>query len=145
MFKFSLVTPENKIVEDVEMEEVVVPAFKGELNILSGHSPLVTTLSTGVLRYKPKGSSDFQSAAISWGYLEVGTNGVSVLAETAEVGEAIDKQRAEEALKKAQEGLKDRDLEPNQIVTLQRKIKRAETRLKIASNNKRVDPQFADR
>ena len=135
MIQFSLVTPENKIVENVEMEEVIVPAFKGELNLLPGHSPLVTTLSTGVLRYRQKNASEFQSAAISWGYLEVGPKGVSVLAETAEVGEAIDKQRAEDALDKAKSGLKERDLEPNQIAKLQRKMKRAETRLQIAKNS----------
>jgi F-type H+-transporting ATPase subunit epsilon len=119
MFQFSLVTPEKKVVENIDIEEVIVPAFRGELNILKGHSPLMSTLSTGVLKYKAAGQSQFEAAAISWGYLEVGPTGVTVLAETAETGEAVDKQRAEEALEKAKSELKKPGLGADQIETLQ--------------------------
>lgn len=133
MFQFSLVTPENKVVENIDLAEVVVPAHKGELNILPGHAPLVSTLSTGILRYKEKGQNDFQSAAISWGYLEVGPTGVTVLAETAETGEAIDAQRAEEALERAKKELKKPGIGADQIEKLQFKIKRAEARLQLSN------------
>ena len=76
MFKFSLVTPEKKFVTEIDVEEVIVPAFRGELDILPGHSPLVTTLSPGVLRYKEAGKSEFTQAALSWGYCEVSPEGV---------------------------------------------------------------------
>jgi len=135
MFKFSLVTPESKIVEDVELEEVIVPAHRGELNILPGHSPLMTTLETGVLKYKQKGSSEFTSACIGWGYLEVGPKGVTVLAETAETAEALDKQRAEVAYKKAKEALESQGsaLSQDEITRMRRKMQKAEARIKLVS------------
>ena len=55
MFKLTIVTPEKRILVGQEVEEVTVPAFKGELNILPGHAPLMTTLETGVMKWKLKG------------------------------------------------------------------------------------------
>lgn len=129
---FSLVTPEKKVITDMEVEELLVPAYKGQLNILPGHAPLMTTLSVGVLCYREKGSSTWESVAISWGYCEVSPKGVVVLAETAETKEEIDKDRAIEALKKAQKALMDPDLEPDQIKKFQRKIERAQARIDLA-------------
>ena len=99
MFNVNIVTPSKSIVKDTEAEEVFVPGHRGELNILPGHVPLVTTLTPGVLKYRLKGSSDLKSVAISWGYCEVTPQGVSILADTAEAKEEIDKARCEKAMK----------------------------------------------
>ncbi len=64
--KLTLVTPNKKFFEDKEVEDVLVPGFVGELNILPGHSPLITTLNPGVMKYREKGSSEYKSFAISW-------------------------------------------------------------------------------
>jgi F-type H+-transporting ATPase subunit epsilon len=105
MFTLTLVTPQKKIVEDAELTQVFVPAFRGELEILPGHAPLVTTLQAGVMKFKLAGQSETKSFAISWGYCEVTAAGqVTVLAETAEAPEEINVKAAEdkreEALKK---------------------------------------------
>ena len=105
MFQLTLVTPQKKIVEGAELKEVFVPAFRGELEILPGHAPLVTTLSAGVLKYKLANATELKVLAISWGYCEVTAAGeVTILAETAETPEEIDVKRAEasraDALKK---------------------------------------------
>lgn len=134
MFKFSLVTPEKKVTTDLEVEEVIVPAFRGELNILPGHAALVTTLSVGLLRYRPANSNHFESAVVSWGYCEVSAEGVIVLAETAETLEEINLERAEEALKQAQKRLVDPSLESDQIKKFQRKLERAQARLDAAKS-----------
>src|SRR5687768_14388596 len=107
MFILNLVTPEKKLVTDLEIDEVIVPAFRGQLDILPGHAPLMTTLGTGLLKYRAKGATGFESVVVSWGYCEVHPQGVVVLAEIAESLEEIDRARAEEALKKAQAALVD--------------------------------------
>ena len=129
MFKLNLVTPEKRILTDTEIDEVIVPGYRGQLDILPGHAPLITTLSTGVLKYRLKGSSELVAVVVSWGYCEVHPEGVTVLAETAESLAEIDKQRAETAMKAAQTKLMEPILEPDQIVTMQRKLARAQTRL----------------
>lgn len=127
MFTLTLVTPEKKLVSGAEIEEAFVPAFMGELNILPGHAPLMTTLETGDLRYRLKGESKFYHVAISWGYCQVNPEGVNVLAETAERPEDIDVARAEATRKAAEEKMM-ADASPEELEKYRKKIARATVR-----------------
>ena len=101
--KLTLVTPEKRVVTDLEVEDLYIPAYRGELNILPGHAALITMLASGVLRYRPKSESQSRSVAVSWGYCEVDQDNVSILAETAEVAEEVDYERAKADMKKTQD------------------------------------------
>lgn len=125
MFTLTLVTPEKKLVAGQEIEEVYVPAFRGELNILPGHAPLMTTLTTGVLRYRLKGENQKHPVAISWGYCQVSPTGVNVLAETAERPEEIDLPRAVDAKSRAEQALASAELTPDDLAKYQNKIARS--------------------
>lgn len=129
MFTLNLVTPDKRLVTDTEVDEVVVPGYKGQLDILPGHAPLMTTLGTGSLKYKLKGSATYETVVVSWGYAQVNPQGVVVLAETAEQLEEIDRARAEAAKKKAESELMEPILEPDQIAAVQHKLARAQARL----------------
>jgi F-type H+-transporting ATPase subunit epsilon len=135
MFALNLVTPEKKIATELEVDEVIVPAERGQLTFLPGHAPLITTLQLGLLKYKAKGQSQWESVVVSWGYCEVNPNGVTVLAETAETIEEIDRERAEASVKRAQKKLAEPNLEPNQITKYQRKLKRALARIEYTKNS----------
>ena len=135
MFTLTLVTPEKKIVSGQEIEEVFVPGFRGELNILPGHSPLMTTLSTGVLKYRLKGHTDMHFVAVSWGYAQVGADGVNILAETAERPSEIDAARTDRALKDAEQHLAQTDLSVDDIKKYQNKLARARTRKDVAGHS----------
>lgn len=132
MFELSIVTPEKKILEKQEMEEVFVPAFRGELDILPGHAPLVSTLTEGVLKYRLKDETDLKAVAISWGYVEVTPNGVNILAETAEAKAEIDLERAKKSLKEAEKSIESDEATPDTIEKYQHKRMRAEARIEVA-------------
>jgi len=136
MFTLSILTPEKRLLTDQEIEEVVVPGNRGQLDILPGHAPLITTLQAGTLRYRLKGESTSTSLAVSWGYAEVNPNGVVVLAETAETAEEIDRHRAEEALKKSANFLAQMTADPIETTKYQRKIERAQARLDLINEAK---------
>lgn len=129
MFTLTLVTPQKKLLTDVEVEEIILPAHRGQLNILPGHAALMTTLRAGVLKVRMKGESHFKSAAISWGYCEVHSSGVNVLADTAEWPEAIDIKRAQEQYKIAQNRLQDAGLTPSDYMLAQKKLEKEIARL----------------
>lgn len=131
MFTLTLVTPEKKLLTNMEIEEAIVPGHRGELNILPGHAPLMTTLDAGVLRYRPKGESTFKRAAISWGYCEVFPQGINVLADTAEMPEEIDPDRAKRAFDEAQKRLLLANIPVEEMTLLQRKVQRAQARLEL--------------
>ncbi len=132
MFVLNLVTPDKRLVTDTEVEEVTVPGFKGQLDILPGHAPLLTTLATGILKYRIK--DKVESVVVSWGYCQVNPEGVVVLAETAESLEEIDRARAEAALKVAKTKLLEPILQPDQIAKFQHKLARASARLAALEN-----------
>ena len=134
MFSLTLVTPQKKIVEGAPLKEVFVPAYRGELEILPGHAPLITTLSEGVLKYKLEGSTELKAVAVSWGYCEVTAEGqVNILAETAEAPAEIDLKRAEQARQEAVEKLA--NVNYDDFEKTQRKFMRAEARIKTAKQD----------
>ena len=100
-----IVTIERKVYsEDVDM--VIAPGSEGELGILPNHTPLLTTLTEGVLRVKRGG--DEEVFAIGGGIMEVLPNKVIVLADAAEASDEIDVARAEQARQRAEALLKER-------------------------------------
>ncbi len=104
MFKLNFATPDKKIVSDQELEEITLPAYSGELNILPGHSPLMTTLEAGILRYRLK-NGETQKVAIGWGYCQVSAEGVNVLAETAMEASEIDTKTVSDRLRAQEQRL----------------------------------------
>jgi F-type H+-transporting ATPase subunit epsilon len=132
-FTLTLVTPEKKIMANQPIAEVFIPGYRGEINILPGHVPLLTTLSTGVMRYRLAGSSELSAVAISWGYAQVTPTGVNVMAETAERPEDIDVPRAEATLEEAEREIKQVNADWETIQKYQRKIERATVRKEVAS------------
>ena len=78
-----------------------VSGKQGELGIMAGHAPLLTEIKPGMVRFK-NGKVD-EVIYISGGFLEVQPEGVTVIADTAIRGENIDKAKAEEAKRSAQE------------------------------------------
>jgi F-type H+-transporting ATPase subunit epsilon len=135
MLTLSLVTPSKKFLTDVEVEEIFVPAHRGELNILEGHAPLISMLDTGILKYRLKGETSHHAVALSWGYLEVSKDRVTVLAETAESPSSIDVERARSAKDKAEKALSGGDLEAEQFSKYQLKLQRAMLRLQLAQES----------
>ncbi len=135
MLTLSLVTPAKKILADVAIGEVFVPTVNGELNILEGHAPLMALLDVGVLRYKLQDQSDLEQVVISWGYLEVSKDHITVLAETAETVDMIDVGRAVEALKRAEKTLLGADLEQHQFQKYQAKLERAMVRVQVGQKS----------
>jgi F-type H+-transporting ATPase subunit epsilon len=130
MFKLTLVTPEKRLVVDQEIDEVTVPGFKGELNILPGHAPLITTLETGVLRYRLKGQSE-QKVAISWGYCQVSPQGVNILAEYAAVPLDLQIDELKRALVEGERKLGNDTLNEEQWAEAQRDVAKARTGMEI--------------
>lgn len=74
---------------------------EGELGILPGHAPLLGELAEGwVVRIKQDSGSELV-AAVHGGFLSVTPEGVSILAEIAELADDIDVNRARQAYERA--------------------------------------------
>ena len=106
-----------------EATQVIARTTEGEIGILPGHSPLLGELAPGgVVRITEAGGGEVV-AAVHGGFLSVTDEGVTVLAEVAEMAADIDASRARSALERARS-------EDDQAA-----IKRAESRLQAAGQS----------
>ncbi|HEX3110295.1 MAG TPA: ATP synthase F1 subunit epsilon [Thermoanaerobaculia bacterium] len=98
----TVVTRERKFIE-VDVDEVVLPASDGEIGVLPGHTPLLTTLRIGTLRYRA--GSTVERIVISWGFAEVLPDRVIVLAERGVLPAEMDLTAAEAERNEAEKEL----------------------------------------
>ena len=78
---FDLVSPERLLLsEDAEM--VTVPGSEGEMGVMAGHMPLITTLKPGTIDVKIA-HGDHHLFLVSGGFAEVNASKITVLAEEA--------------------------------------------------------------
>lgn len=130
--KLEMVTPYKKVLSE-EVDELTAPGLVGELGILPGHTPLLTTLKVGELTYK-KGNEAYH-VAVNWGYLEVEEETVTVLVDTAEKADEIDLNRAKAALGRAEEALKTMAADDKKHAIMEAALQRALIRIQVASRN----------
>jgi F-type H+-transporting ATPase subunit epsilon len=92
-----------------EAAMVFAPGRMGELGIAPRHAPLLTGLKPGGVRVQPAEGGEELFFYISGGMLEVQPKKITVLADTAMRAKDLDEAAAEEARRRAEEMLKDRD------------------------------------
>jgi F-type H+-transporting ATPase subunit epsilon len=124
-----IITPERSVMKDVSTEAVVIPVTDGSMGILHNHAPMVATLRVGVLRYKAGGS--YKRVALNGGFMELSHNNITVLADSAEIGESVDVMRAQEARKRAEARLREKASNLDRA-RAEIALRRAMTRLRAA-------------
>ncbi len=127
MLQLEIVTPDRQVV-NTPVEYVSCPGVDGEFGVLQNHAALLSALKVGALRFSSDGKDQF--VFISGGFADVNDNVVTILAESAELAEDIDKARAQAAQKRAEERLAQKN---DKIDTLraQTALHRALVRLSI--------------
>ena len=130
--RLDIVTAEKLVYSD-EVSSVVAPGAEGQLGILPNHAPLLTSLKPGELKVSKEGEET--NIAVSGGVLEVLKNVVTILADTAERAEDIDVERAEAALKRAQEKVNssESDLDLERAI---RALKRSQARVFVSKRKR---------
>jgi len=131
--RLEVVTPE-KIVVSEEAQIVMAPGVLGEFGVLIGHTPFLTALKNGVVRFNDS-KGDEHSIFVSGGFAEVLPDRVTILAESAERRRDIDVERARAALERAQKRLAEmRTKEEIDFTRAQAALQRAILRLRIAES-----------
>ena len=128
----NIVTPERSLVSE-QVDEVSLPGQEGYLGALPGHTPLLTSLKIGEIKYRVGTAVKFLS--VSWGFAEILPDRITVLADVAETAEEIDVARAKEAKERAERRLKNADAD---FLQSQVSLEKAMVRLQVASKAARV-------
>ncbi|ABY70230.1 F0F1 ATP synthase subunit epsilon [Actinobacillus pleuropneumoniae] len=102
-FELSVVSAEKEIFNG-NVVSVRVTGIDGELGVYAGHTPLLTSIKPGMVKYTLEdGKEEF--IYVSGGFLEVQPTIVTVLADVAIRGEELDQQRILAAKRKAEDTL----------------------------------------
>jgi F-type H+-transporting ATPase subunit epsilon len=128
-FTMRVVTPDGEVWSGTATS-VVVPGLDGYFGVWAGHAPMISGLDVGAVLIKTPEEHVIKFIAVAGGFVEVQPGAVTVLAESAELGEDIDVIRADSALERARERLSHHfaDIDVN----------RAQVALNKALNRKRV-------
>lgn len=126
--KLEVVTPERKVIDET-VDAVTVPTQNGEIGILPAHAPLISALRAGVLSYT-KGAAT-NRLVVSGGFVEVGAQRVSVLADTAEFAEEINQAEARAEREQLERAMATFAGTPEEMQTEQERLERAEARLQL--------------
>lgn len=124
-----VVTPE-KMVFSGKVEEVLIPGTEGEFGVLLGHEPFLTSVDIGELYFVAGGKKTHY--AVNTGYAEVTGSRITVLIETAERADAIDKDRANKAKDNATAALSQLNKEHDDYEKMRLALARAINRISVA-------------
>ena len=124
-----IVTPE-KVAFTGKVEEVTIPGTEGEFGVLRGHEALLTSVDIGELNFTMDGKKTYY--AINTGFAEVTGEKVTVLIETAERSDSIDKDRALRAKQNAEARLAQIAKEHVEYEKINLALTRAITRIRVS-------------
>ena len=99
--EFELVAPEELLLSEL-VELVVVPGAEGDFGVLPGHSPLISTLRTGVITVYEKDKVK-KRLFVSGGFAEVTPERCTVLADEAVSIETANRRDVENRIQAGQE------------------------------------------
>ena len=120
------ITTAERQVFGEEVDMVIAPGVDGQLGILPRHAPLMTMLQPGELTIRKEGADTF--FAVSGGFMEVLGDRVIILADACEHSDEISEERAQEAMRRAQERIAGRPAEM-QLERALASLRRAQARL----------------
>ena len=126
-FQLEIITPE-KVNDEGQVSYLRAPSLDGLFGVQSRHAPAIIAMSIGEIKVTKDGKESYYS--MSGGFADIRPENVQLLVETAENITDIDKERAEEAMKRAQEKLKDNEAD---LTRGKASLARASNRLKITN------------
>jgi len=124
-----IVTPE-KMAFSGNVEDVTIPGTEGEFGVLRGHEALLSSIEIGELNFTRDGKKTYY--AVNTGYSEVTSSKVTILIETAERSDSIDKDRARKAKEGAEARLAQLAKEDSEYENVHLALLRSIARISVA-------------
>jgi F-type H+-transporting ATPase subunit epsilon len=123
------IVSQDRMVYQGDADIVILPGAMGEMGILEGHAPLLSSLKLGVIRVKHEGDEDIFT--VTGGFVEVQPEIVTVMADAAENVEEIDVDRAKKAMERAEKLLDEySETDTENYMRIQAALRRSDLRLK---------------
>jgi F-type H+-transporting ATPase subunit epsilon len=124
-----IVTP-DKLTVSTQVEEVTIPGTEGEFGVLRGHASLLSSIEIGELSYTKEGKRTYY--AVETGYAEILSSKVTVLVESAEHTNDIDRDRAAKTKDEIEAKMAKMSKDDPDYEKLRKTLSLAELKLRVA-------------
>jgi F-type H+-transporting ATPase subunit epsilon len=124
-----IITP-SKLAFKGQIKSISVPGSGGNFQVLFNHAPLLSTLEVGRIKFEDLTGKEFEFA-VSGGTIEVNQNKILILADSVEMKEEIDAERAKRAYDRAKARLSGRGRNDIDLIRAEAALKRAVNRMKF--------------
>ena len=132
-FLVDVLTPEKVVARGIPGESLLIPTENGQINVLPDHTHLITRLGTGVVTVFAGADDQDMEFSVTHGICKILNNRVTIMTHTSEESGGIDVERAQRALKRANDKLNnDGQLTDDEVLKFQRKAERAALRIQLA-------------
>ena len=111
-YKINIVSPEKIIFSDENIQEVVLPSYEGEMDILKDHIPIISFLRPGIVKIL-KPSEKVSSFFIEDGIIEFHNNSLTVLSSKIVDTKELNKEKIEQLISETEKILSDEALDDN--------------------------------
>lgn len=128
-YNLKIVTPDGVLFSG-KAKSVIVRTIAGDVCILKNHANYVAPLKTGKAKITDE-NGNVREAAVSGGMISVNKEQTTIVSKTFEWEDMIDVERAEKALKKAEDKIKDYKKTDREYALAKLKIERALTRINV--------------
>tara|TARA_B100001758_G_C17829265_1_gene313410 strand:- start:69 stop:467 length:399 start_codon:yes stop_codon:yes gene_type:complete len=119
-FKVEIINPEKSFFSQEDINEVVLPAFEGEMGILKDHIPIISFLKPGIIKtFSKSGEKNF---FVEDGIVEFRNDNLSILTSSIFDVSKMDKNKIDEILKQSENVLSQKDLDDQKKYLIDQKI-----------------------
>ena len=125
------------------VKSVRVTGSEGEMGIRYGHTPLLTTIKTGMVSLIDSQDKEDQ-IYLAGGVLEVQPDSVTILADTALRADDIDEANAQEAIKVAKESIANHGTGDADYAHALSRLADAMARLKVVETARKMGISFGE-
>ena len=119
-FKVEIINPEKSFFSQEDINEVVLPAFEGEMGILKDHIPIISFLKPGIIKIFSK--SREKNFFVEDGIVEFRNDNLSILTSSIFDASKMDKNKIDEILKQSENALSQKDLDDQKKYVIDQKI-----------------------
>ena len=119
-FKLEIVNPEKSFLSKENVNEVVVPAYEGEIGILKDHIPIISFLKPGIIKVFT--GSEMQSFYVEDGIVEFNDNSLSILTSKILDFKNISKDEIKNSISDAEKELSKENIDDQKHFLLNHKL-----------------------
>ena len=119
-FKIEIVNPEKTFLSKEDVNEVILPAFEGEMGILKNHISIISFLKPGIITVQAK--SGEEKYYVDDGIVEFKNNNLSILTSFILNLKKIEKNKLHELFKIAEEESKKIEISDESKYLIDQKI-----------------------